>query len=379
MNSPSGTAEPQQLAVGDFLPDLRLYDEKGRLNVLGNQVQGKAIVLLAFPSAQLPGCQQILRRVGELLPRLSAVAHVFGLSCDTPEDNARHAGLAELAFPILADEARDVARAMGIGHNLGASDFLGQGAFTCIVADPNQQVIEIHRDLTDASFAEPMTQRLEVLAGEEPELMGRFAPVLVIPRVFDAGLCRRMIEAYESGDTVETGVLKDDSSGRRKITEDDEIKVRRDHFVRDPGLRQEIAGCLARRVLPQIHKAFSYRVTRCDDFKIGCYTGDRGGHFRPHRDNNNLNAVHRRFAMSLLLNEAGPGGEQGGEYEGGYLRFPEFGPQLYRPGAGEAVIFSCSLLHEVLPVTAGQRYVLLSFLFGEEALQMARQRASGFG
>jgi hypothetical protein len=38
---------------------------------------------------------------------------------------------------------------------------------------------------------------------------------------------------------------------------------------------------------------------------------------------------------------------------------------LYRPGAGGAVVFSGSHLHQALPVTRGKRYVLLSFLFGE--------------
>ena len=47
--------------------------------------------------------------------------------------------------------------------------------------------------------------------------------------------------------------------------------------------------------------------------------------------------------------------------------FPEYGPELYRPAAGAALLFSCSHLHEVLDVTAGRRFVLLSFLFGEEA------------
>jgi predicted 2-oxoglutarate/Fe(II)-dependent dioxygenase YbiX len=47
------------------------------------------------------------------------------------------------------------------------------------------------------------------------------------------------------------------------------------------------------------------------------------------------------------------------------LRFPEYGAYLYRPGAGGAVVFSGSHLHEALPVTRGKRYVLLSFLFGE--------------
>jgi len=49
-------------------------------------------------------------------------------------------------------------------------------------------------------------------------------------------------------------------------------------------------------------------------------------------------------------------------YEGGELHFPEYGPHLYRPEAGGAILFSCSLLHEVLPVTRGRRFTLLSFL-----------------
>jgi len=38
-----------------------------------------------------------------------------------------------------------------------------------------------------------------------------------------------------------------------------------------------------------------------------------------------------------------------------------------RPAPGGALLFSCSHLHEVLAVTAGQRFVLLSFLYGEQA------------
>jgi hypothetical protein len=48
------------------------------------------------------------------------------------------------------------------------------------------------------------------------------------------------------------------------------------------------------------------------------------------------------------------------------LRFPEYGPELYRPAAGAGLVFSCSHLHEVLEVTAGRRFVLLSFLFGDQ-------------
>jgi predicted 2-oxoglutarate/Fe(II)-dependent dioxygenase YbiX len=55
-----------------------------------------------------------------------------------------------------------------------------------------------------------------------------------------------------------------------------------------------------------------------------------------------------------------------GEYEGGHLRFPEYGPHLYRPGAGDAIVFSCSLVHEVMPISAGKRFALITFFYGED-------------
>ena len=59
-----------------------------------------------------------------------------------------------------------------------------------------------------------------------------------------------------------------------------------------------------------------------------------------------------------------------GEYEGGLLRFPEFGRQTYEPPLGGAIVFSCSLLHEALPVTAGERYAFLPFLYDDAAAKL---------
>ncbi len=50
------------------------------------------------------------------------------------------------------------------------------------------------------------------------------------------------------------------------------------------------------------------------------------------------------------------------DFEGVDLRFPEYGPDLYRPGTGDAVIFSRSLLHEAMDVTKGERSTLLSLI-----------------
>jgi predicted 2-oxoglutarate/Fe(II)-dependent dioxygenase YbiX len=110
--------------------------------------------------------------------------------------------------------------------------------------------------------------------------------------------------------------------------------------------------------------AFNYEVSRFEDFRIACYDSARGGYFRPHRDNTTEGTAHRRFAMSLLLND---------DYEGGTLRFPEYGLHEYRPDAGSAVVFSCSLLHEATDVTRGQRFVLLSFFYGEKEAKIREE------
>ncbi|MDB5442644.1 MAG: hypothetical protein JWP73_1020, partial [Phenylobacterium sp.] len=67
--------------------------------------------------------------------------------------------------------------------------------------------------------------------------------------------------------------------------------------------------------------------------------------------------AHRKFACSINLNA---------DFEGGDLRFPEFGPQTYRPAVGGAVVFSCALLHEAMRIGKGRRYAFLPF-FTDEA------------
>ena len=72
-----------------------------------------------------------------------------------------------------------------------------------------------------------------------------------------------------------------------------------------------------------------------------------------------------------------------GEYEGGGLRFPEYGEHIYKPEIGEAIIFSCSFLHEAMDVTEGDRYVLLGFLMGDDGVReraiVHSQMANGLG
>jgi predicted 2-oxoglutarate/Fe(II)-dependent dioxygenase YbiX len=142
---------------------------------------------------------------------------------------------------------------------------------------------------------------------------------------------------------------------------DHDRKRRRDHFVSDPELEAAVKDCLRDKVLHQVRLAFRYEVTRFEDFRIGCYSAEESGFFGPHRDDSTEGTAHRAFALSVILNAE--------DFEGGELRFPEFGPVDYKPASGDAIVFSSALLHEVTPVTAGRRFSLISFLYGETESQ----------
>ena len=122
-----------------------------------------------------------------------------------------------------------------------------------------------------------------------------------------------------------------------------------------PGCSFTLRDCLVRRVVPAILRAFHVGIMVIEAPIIGCYDADCGGRFGRHRDNTSSYTAHRQFALSLNLNPDG-------EYDGGELRFPEFGRELYRPVAGGVLVFSSSLLHEVVPVTRGRRFGVFTFL-----------------
>ena len=83
-------------------------------------------------------------------------------------------------------------------------------------------------------------------------------------------------------------------------------------------------------------------------------------------NNTTLGTAHRRFAVTINLNSR--------DYDGGEIWFPEFGPRMYKAPSGAAIVFSCSLLHEVPPVTRGRRYAFLPFLYDASAAEVRERR-----
>ncbi len=183
------------------------------------------------------------------------------------------------------------------------------------------------------------------------------APVLQIPDVLEPEFCREIVDYYLNacGGGAPSGVLRY-QGGQPQFTLDPSIKVRREAIVQDAAIEQRIHERLERRVIPEIQRAFHYPVGRREHFKIISYDAGQG-YFRAHRDNDTPDVAHRRFAMTLNLNTH--------QYQGGQLRFPEFGTRLYQAAAGGALIFSCSLLHEVTEIQTGTRYAMTTFFSGD--------------
>jgi predicted 2-oxoglutarate/Fe(II)-dependent dioxygenase YbiX/peroxiredoxin len=186
------------------------------------------------------------------------------------------------------------------------------------------------------------------------------APVLVAPRLFEPELCRELMALHEAQGSEFTGVMRD--RGEVTVAVMDELKKRRDLVIDDAQLQDAIRERLERRLFPLIARAFAFEVTRIERYLVSCYDAADGGVFHAHRDNTTFQTAHRKFACSINLNT---------DFEGGDLRFPEFGPQSYRPPVGGAVVFSCGLLHEAQRVTQGRRYAFLPF-FTDEAGAAAR-------
>lgn len=225
-----------------------------------------------------------------------------------------------------------------------------------LLLDPTLRVIATAR----IEAPEPILQTLAArpdpayhTGGEVP------APILVVPRVFEPDFCRRLIALHAEREREFTGVMRDE--GDQTLLVMDELKKRRDLWIQDEALQAQIKDRLERRLYPLIRRAFAFTPTRIERYLVSCYDAADGGVFHPHRDDTTFGTAHRKFACSLNLNA---------DYEGGDLRFAEFGRTTYRPPLGGAVVFACGLLHEATKVTSGRRYAFLPFLYDEAGAQV---------
>lgn len=350
------------LARGDRVPDFLLPDKDGDGKFLYVEVHGRPIVIFLARSLSDPGLRKKLAGFERLGTRGDeARVHCFVITQDGAETLSAIPEAREFPGTILIDRHGVSAKAFGIPW-----ERLGTGSLTYVL-DPNQRVLAVY----DGECVNPADQAAGFLEGlrlfSESLQPQDLAPVLMIPRVFEPELCRHLIEVFNEQGFHETGTVTV-KNGKRLQQVDHAMKKRFDHIIEDRDLLAAIHWRFARRVAPEIRKAWRYAIAEAEGFRLACYRSRDRGYFRAHRDNVSPAVAHRCFAVSLNLNTE--------DYEGGGLRFPEYGEHVYKPRTGEAIIFSCSLLHEAMDVTSGERFVLLGFLLGAEGVA-AREALRG--
>jgi predicted 2-oxoglutarate/Fe(II)-dependent dioxygenase YbiX/peroxiredoxin len=187
------------------------------------------------------------------------------------------------------------------------------------------------------------------------------APILVLPRVFEPEFCRELIQEYDTHGGKDSGFMRE-VDGKTVGAYDYSFKRRRDYHIEDKGLRKRAMVKIHDRLMPEIRKYSQFRATRMERYVVCCYDSATSDHFQPHRDDTSKGTAHRRFAVTIHLNSD--------EYEGGEVRFPEYGPETYRAPTGAAIVFCCKMLHGVTPVTRGRRLVFLPFLYDDAAAKI---------
>jgi hypothetical protein len=325
--------------------DLPLRDGAGRAFNLWDQTLAGRAALLWFSGTEAAAAvrEALSRRLDEAGAMETLVYAVRPFDAAPAGDSG--------PLPALVDGG-DAARSLG----------LTPPGFALL--DAARRLVGIY---AESALEDALAACRELFARSAAEPVSAQAPVLLVPGVFEPELCRRLIEFWNASekraDTVSSSAHGDAYASAA-------FKKRADVLVANPQLLPLLQQRIGRRVVPEIRKAFDFRVVHGEIMRIGCYDSAEGGYFRAHRDNTTPYTAHRQFAMSVNLNT--------GEYEGGAVRFPEYGRQLYRPGIGGAVVFSCSLLHEALPVTRGRRFGLFTFLYDEDGrraeLRMRQER-----
>jgi peroxiredoxin len=336
--------------IGDTIPsiDLKLSDGKPKPP---NRMAGAVAVIHVSDDAAAEEAASALEKLRGELAAMGAAP--FLVRRAAPVRNLAMEKKLGLGFPVLADEPGALA------HNVNLK---GKGT---LLIGPDTRLLAVlpvaPGESAEAHFAAVMKAVGQAAPQSFRPGPAVQAPVVPIPRALSPDWCRWLIHVHDTQGSEPSGFMQQEK-GKGVLRTDPSVKVRRDHVIASgSALEKQIEQIFARRVIPEIQKATHCPIQRHEEFKIVRYSGADGGHFRAHRDNTTAATQTRKFAVTLNLN-TGADEEGAGDYTGGYLVFPESGDFGYRPGPGDAVAFSCSLLHEARPVTSGERYVLLAFL-----------------
>ena len=322
---------------------------------------GRWIVLMMFGTLSEPASKQAVDLVLARRRLFNDTdAAFYGVTVD-PLDRS-HRGLANsdpgVRYFWDFDCAISRLYAVADGEHLRPTIFLIDPAFRITMAEPVENT---------AAVLDRLAQELR----DAPSLEDSpFAPVLILPRILEPELCAELIGYYQHGRPIPSGFAHD-IDGRTYEAIDTRLKRRHDVTIEREGLVDAVRTRLETRLFPMLKRAMGWQAKYIERYLICRYAESDRGFFFPHRDDVTAGTAHRKFAVSLNLNAE--------DHEGGDLRFPEFGRRTYRPPTGGAAVFCGSLLHEATPVTKGERFAVVPFLYDEEGAKIRRANLTRLG
>lgn len=349
------------LTPGDPAPAVMQRNSSGERYHL-DLAAGRSLVLCFFRASTTPHAAAVLaavKRRGDLFD--DSRAAFFGVTTDPEDEAQKRLTTIVPGYRFFWDYDNRIARAYGVApHDGGAGLYFGKW----VIINPMMRVTAVIPFREDGGdIAEALDHVARIPAPGRIAGMDAQAPVILLDNVFDQDTCRQLITGYEAADRDLSGVMRE-IDGRTRLVLDDMHKRRRDFLLTDDAERKTITSHIRRRIVPEIEKIHQFKATRIERYLVACYAAEDEAHFRPHRDNTTKGTAHRRFAVSINLSE---------DFDGGEVVFPEYGARGFRPSAGGAVVFSCSLLHAVTQVTRGRRYAFLPFLYDDAAAQVREQ------
>ncbi len=349
------------LSPGDQVFEFDLYDDEGRpFNSASDYLAGRPLLLVFAPAEPDAASESELRAFCGLEEKLQTMgANRVLLSLEQDNEKLR-AFKRRIQWPgaAISDPTGRVFAQYGLVKD---EDMPGAVGLRTVVISPQRRISGIFDSPFLSDHANRCVETIIRTSACEESFVADHAPVLIIPHVFSKQECVKLIDYYER----ESHIVDFDRNNPAMKECDTKAPIwdhnrqdRIDLVIKHPVTVQTVNQRIFQRVTPLIKKAFGYEANQRESINIARYEGPRSGIAMGHRDNVIAEAAHRRFALSVALND---------DFEGGEIVFREFSNHGYRAAVGAALVFSSSLLHEILETKSGRRYALISHLYSDTA------------
>ena len=190
----------------------------------------------------------------------------------------------------------------------------------------------------------------------EPSGCKEEAPGIFTAQLYSARECAATIrQAIRTKSWLAARVSVEDGDARGLVRPEVRSALILDNEEGNP-LYLEFEGKVRTVVVPLIRKLWGASLYGCDGTQLIRYKS--GGQYAPHKDSSEdpseVTFASRYFTVLCYLNN---------NFEGGRTSFPGL-DFVATPESGKALVFPSHYLHSAVPVSAGEKFVLLTWLCG---------------